>query len=686
VRKKLIGSLLTSACALLVLVALGSFADRSALAQAARQNQNASMSAEFQPQVGEHITQRENDLSQAEQSAIHPQESEEALPRTEMAPTRSSFMANWNRVSGATGYRVDVSTDTAFSSYVSGYQDLDVGNVTDRMVNGLSPGTTYYYRVRAYNTAGTGGDSKVIIATTAISSGLVINATFDSSITSDPNSAAIQSAINQVIVRYQSLFSDPITVSILFRYSNTAPNGTPLASGGISQSFFVFYVIPWSAYITALQADAKTANDAAANANLPATALSTNMRPSCADGRAVGLDTPPAMFANGSVGSGGPYDGIVTLNSAQPFQFTRPTGGSNFDALRSIEHEMDEVLGFGSYLNLGGSDLRPQDLFSWSAPGTRRRNTRGSRYFSINNGGTNIVSFNQNSNLDLGDWVSTSCPQANPYVQNAFGCKGQFSDVTATSPEGINLDVIGYDLVSRPSAPIANSATNITGSGFTANWNGVSGATGYRLDVSTSSSFSGYVPGYQDLDVGNMINITVGGLSDNTKYYYRVRAYAGAGTSDNSNIVVVTIGSPTPTPTPTPTPSPTPTPTPTPTPSPVPTPTINIAVAPGAVTEGSDATFTFSASTINPFQSTTIHYSVSGKAVLGTDYTLSGVFGQVDIPPGLSSAVVTLHALTDALKEKSQKATMALSSGTGYKLPSNKRARKTTLTIINVGP
>jgi hypothetical protein len=77
---------------------------------------------------------------------------------------------------------------------------------------------------------------------------------------------------------------------------------------------------------------------------------------------------------------------------------------------------------------------------------------------------------------------------------------------------------------------------------------------------------------------------------------------------------------------------------------------------------------------------------VSGKAVLGTDYTLSGIFGQVDIPPGVSSAVVTLHALTDALKEKSQKATMALSSGTGYKLPSNKRARKTTLTIINVGP
>ena len=55
------------------------------------------------------------------------------------------------------------------------------------------------------------------------SGGLVINATFDSSITSNPNSAAIEAMINQAIGLYQAQFSDPITVSILFRYSTTAP-------------------------------------------------------------------------------------------------------------------------------------------------------------------------------------------------------------------------------------------------------------------------------------------------------------------------------------------------------------------------------------------------------------------------------------------------------------------------------
>jgi len=43
--------------------------------------------------------------------------------------------------------------------------------------------------------------------------------------------------------------------------------------------------------------------------------------------------------------------------------------------------------------------------------------------------------------------LSGACPQVNPYPQNAFACSGQASDVAATSPEGINLDVIGYDLL-----------------------------------------------------------------------------------------------------------------------------------------------------------------------------------------------------------------------------------------------
>jgi hypothetical protein len=130
-------------------------------------------------------------------------------------------------------------------------------------------------------------------------------------------------------------------------------------------------------------------------------------------------------------------------------------------------------MGLGSWLD---SDLRPQDVFSWSSPGVRNLTSSGTRYFSIDGGNTKIVDFNQTPPGDFGDWFSQGCPQAHPYVQNAFGCPGQSSDVTATSPEGINLDVIGYDLVALPAPPpvvnavvTTNGASKMTRSAATLN-------------------------------------------------------------------------------------------------------------------------------------------------------------------------------------------------------------------------
>ncbi len=91
--------------------------------------------------------------------------------------------------------------------------------------------------------------------------------------------------------------------------------------------------------------------------------------------------------------------------------------------------------------------------------------------------------------------------------------------------------------------PTATDASSVTATGFTANWNSLSGATGYLLDVATDSSFEYLVSGYNNLDVGNTTNCVLSGLETELTYYYRVRAYNASGIiSAVSNVINTYIG------------------------------------------------------------------------------------------------------------------------------------------------
>jgi hypothetical protein len=69
-----------------------------------------------------------------------------------------------------------------------------------------------------------------------------------------------------------------------------------------------------------------------------------------------------------------------------------------------------------------------------------------------------------------------------------------------------------------------------------------------------------------------------------------------------------------------------------------------------------------------------------GKALLGTNYTLSETYGQVTIPAGASSASVTLTALPNSFTRGVKPATMKLRSGTAYNLGQPSSA---TIAIMN---
>ena len=130
-----------------------------------------------------------------------------------------------------------------------------------------------------------------------------------------------------------------------------------------------------------------------------------------------------------------------------------------------------------------------------------------------------------------------SCGPAPPTCNNAGAGYSKFANFYP--------QIRQYLFSATLSAPIANPATFVASTSFKSNWRSVSGATGYTLDVATNSSFTNYVTGYHNLNVGNALSHSVAGLSPSTTYYYRVRAYDGNGTSGNSNVVSVTTLSPT---------------------------------------------------------------------------------------------------------------------------------------------
>jgi len=92
----------------------------------------------------------------------------------------------------------------------------------------------------------------------AVSAGLHINPTFDVSITSDPNAAAIEATINAAIANIESQFSDPITVNIKFQ-----------KAGGLGSSSTFFATASYATFLAALKGDAKTSDDGTAVGLLP---------------------------------------------------------------------------------------------------------------------------------------------------------------------------------------------------------------------------------------------------------------------------------------------------------------------------------------------------------------------------------------------------------------------------------
>ena len=267
---------------------------------------------------------------------------------------------------------------------------------------------------------------------------IVITPTFEASITSDPNSAAIISTINQAISFYESNITNSIIVSMDFGEMGT----------GLGQSSTFIGTIGYSQYLSALQGNSSgDAVDLSALASLPAGPNNPvngdlNIVLTTANLRALGINAVPP----------GP-DSTVTVNTSITNYPGMAFDPSKYSLLAVIEHEMDEGLGLGSHLDSGSTTgaIRVEDLFRYSANGVRSFTTSSgaTAYLSVDGGLTDLIGFNQSGppgGADYGDWASSGTP----HVQDAFGTPGANP---VFGVEQTALDVIGYNFSSPTPEP-----------------------------------------------------------------------------------------------------------------------------------------------------------------------------------------------------------------------------------------
>ena len=274
-----------------------------------------------------------------------------------------------------------------------------------------------------------------------------IDVTFDQSQSSLP--AGFITAINYVVNYYDTLFTNNVTINLHVGYGEI--NGQSLGASDLGESYAPQYLQESYASVrNVLQAQGAPGASA-----LPSSSpLAGSLFMAQAEAQALGLTSAVSTV-------------YVGFSSALPFSYTpNATPGSNqYYFVGVVEHEISEDMGRVSLLNEQPYDYSPIDLFRYSSSGVRTLSTGGNgatAYFSINNGATNLGTWNNHtSNGDLADWYPQGPASGGNDAFNDYSNPGV---VNALSANDITLmQALGWSTQTNGIVVSANIAEALQG-------------------------------------------------------------------------------------------------------------------------------------------------------------------------------------------------------------------------------
>jgi phage-related protein len=167
----------------------------------------------------------------------------------------TSFRVSWTASTSGdvSGYKIDVSESSSFNSYVTGYRNLDIGSVTQYDISGVKPLTTYYVRVRAYDTSDNDSDASATLVVTTlampdVTPPLPVEMLPPTSVSGKAATLNWEEGIDDIgvsyyrlDVAYDELFAQPATLNGVLYTNVNVGNVTSFRLDGLSPETTYFY-------------------------------------------------------------------------------------------------------------------------------------------------------------------------------------------------------------------------------------------------------------------------------------------------------------------------------------------------------------------------------------------------------------------------------------------------------------